>query len=81
VTVSHKRDRQLHALPAAMGGQRGSNGVVPGDTELGDLGGHVPGSMSWACERRGWGHGWVTQPGAPAGLRAAHVFTLRWGGI
>ena len=40
---------------AAMGGQRGSGGVVSGDTDLGDLRGHSQGSMSSACETPGRG--------------------------
>jgi hypothetical protein len=40
---------------AVMGGQRGSDGVVSGDTDLGDL--------------RGQPQGWVPDPGAAIGRR------------
>ena len=36
-----------------MGGQRGSDGVVPGYTDLGDLHGHPQSIMSWVCEALG----------------------------
>jgi hypothetical protein len=44
----------LPTRPAAMGGQRGSDGVVPGYTDLGDLRGHPQSGMRWVCETPGW---------------------------
>jgi Nitrile hydratase, alpha chain len=41
--------------PARMGSQRGSDGVVSGDTDLGDL--------------RGQPQGWVPDPGTAIGLQ------------
>jgi len=45
-----------------MRGQRGSGGVISGDTDLGDLRGHPQSSMSWVCETPGWVHGWMANP-------------------
>src|SRR5260370_981683 len=49
-----------------MRGQRGSGGVISGDTDLGDLRGHPQSSMSWVCETPGWVHGWMANPRAAA---------------
>ena len=38
------------ARSADMGGQRGSDGVVPGYTDLGDLRGHPQSVASWVCQ-------------------------------
>ena len=63
-----------------MGGQRGSDGVVPGYTDLGDLRGHPQSSMSWVCEALGGVTVWVANPGAPIGLRHPGSITLTWDG-
>jgi len=63
-----------------MGGQRGSNGVVPGYTALGDLRGHQKSSMSWVCEALGGvTAGWPIRAQRSA-RDTLEVITLTWDG-
>jgi hypothetical protein len=55
ITLRDGRIRENARRAAAMSGQRGSNGVVSGDTDLGDL--------------RGLPQGRVPDPGAAIGLQ------------
>ena len=53
VTDGDGRAGMWRARSAAMGGQHGSGGVVPGYPDPGDLRGHPQSIMSWVCEALG----------------------------
>jgi hypothetical protein len=59
-----------------MGGPRGSDGVVSGATDLGDLRGHT-GSMNWVCATLG-GHSWAANPAQRSGWTPCEVIRLTW---